>query len=508
MGGFFGDSPAPSSGFFRVFHIPDWLADFSGYTFDGPTFIPVDYAAPDAPTNYVDDGVVLINGQQFDDAVFTPYTIGTNTYWGMGIYFDRLPKGTNTIQLLTTIRQSDSLNDQTPYMVFSNAPQTIVIGNFLTFTNWDDFIWNNTNYTFKAQCSATNINWEIDIYDVNDEFVNYQTGYSADGNISWTWDLSDYSENSRNDDSDPYFYPYIIITQNSTPGGSPQPDDYGDPDPMPPISRSYPNPGAWLVSYMDNFYIDGLTNVSNPSSYSQGIGSIIGAAEQWSVPVEQVPIKYGRTYSQTNRNDSWFNLKGWLQTWDFRNFYYFGHGNSTGIGGDTNITDGNNVFGAGITPGTKAYLPDWYVRQNITVNPYSGSHPFRFVFLDGCDTGKGDLPDAFGVPKQHLTLDYYQSTNTNPRHVRPSAFVGWNTETGWNTNGWGTISSSWSFRETWASDWSLGGDPPGQETLINALDFARDNTSWASPSQINLDLCVFGYWNLQYRQYNYGGDWP
>ncbi len=164
----------------------------------------------------------------------------------------------------------------------------------------------------------------IDIYDVNDEFVNYRTGYSADGNISWTWDLFDYSGNSRNDDSDPYFYPYIIITQNSTPGGPSQP--------------------------------------------------------------------------------------------------------------------------------------------------------------------------------------YYQSTNTNPRHVRPSAYVGWNTEIGANTNGWGTIDQFWNYRETWAGQWSLG--QSGQETLKNSLNDAENFTQWASPSQIDGALCLYGFWDLQYRQYNYGGDWP
>jgi hypothetical protein len=499
------DVSAPTTGFFRVFHIPDWLVSFDGYQFDGPTFIPVDYEEPDAPEDHVDDSVVLINGQPTGYSQFTPYVINNITYWGVGIFFDRFPNGTNTIQLLTTIRQSDTLNGQTPSMTFSNAPQTIVIANTISFTNWDDFIWNNTNYTFNAQSSIPNVNWEIDVYDVNGYFVNSQTGFSADGNISWTWDLTDTNGTSRNDDGDPYFYPYITISQSA---GPIQPDQTGEPDPMPPVARSYPNPGAWIVSYMDNFYVDGITNPSNPSSYSQGIGSIAGAAADWSIPVESVPIEYGRTYTQTNRNDSWNNLKAWLQTWNFRNFYYFGHGNPSGIGGDTNITDGYNVFGAGNAPGTQAYLADWYVRQNITVNPYSGSHPYRFVFIDACNTGKGDLPDAFGVPKQQQTLGYYQSATTNPRHVRPSAYVGWNTEIGANTNGWGTVDQFWNFRETWAADWSLGGSPAGQETLINSLDFARDNTSWASPSQVNSDLCVYGYWDLQYRQYNYGGDWP
>jgi hypothetical protein len=208
-----GDPPAPTTGFFQVFHIHNLLANFSGYTFNGPTFIPVDYAAPDADVDYVDSTTVLIGGQPTDYAQFMPYVINGVTNWGMGIYFDRLPNGMNTIQLLTTVRQSDTLNDQTPYIVFSNAPAAITIGNLITFTNWDDLILSNT-YTFKAQSSIADVDWEIDIYDVYDDFVNYQTGHSSDGSIAWAWDLTDYNGNSRSDDSDPFFYPYITITGN------------------------------------------------------------------------------------------------------------------------------------------------------------------------------------------------------------------------------------------------------------------------------------------------------
>jgi hypothetical protein len=38
--------------------------------------------------------------------------------------------------------------DQTPYMVFSNAPQTVVISNFVTYTNWSSLILSNS-YTFN-----------------------------------------------------------------------------------------------------------------------------------------------------------------------------------------------------------------------------------------------------------------------------------------------------------------------------------------------------------------------
>ncbi|MGH7952494.1 MAG: hypothetical protein ACREFE_11330, partial [Limisphaerales bacterium] len=197
----------PSTGFYRVFHIPNWLADVTNYVFDGPTFIPVDFADY---MDRVDDLTVLIDGQPTDDSVFTPYVNGGVTNWGVGIYFDRMANGVHTIQLLSTLRISDTLNDNTVFLVLSNAPESIVVSNLVTFTNWTDLIWNNTNYTFQAQSSIPNVNWEIDIYDVNGSFVNSQTGYSSDGNISWTWNLTDSNGNPRtNPESDPFFYPYI-----------------------------------------------------------------------------------------------------------------------------------------------------------------------------------------------------------------------------------------------------------------------------------------------------------
>lgn len=386
MGGSPVDPPAPTTGFFCVYHIPNWLADFSGYTFDGPTFIPVDYAAPDAPVDYVDSTTVLINGQPTDYAVFTSDVYGGVTNWGMGIYFDRIPNGTNTIQLLTTVRQSDTLNDQTPYMVFSNAPQTITIGNTFIYTNWANLILSNT-YTFNAQSSVPNVNWEIDIYDAYGNFVNYQTGYSSDGNISWTWNLTDYNGNPRaNGDADPFFNPYLTITPGS--GGGAVPDgSYGGW--TPPVAAQFPSAGCWLFAYMDKFYDDGTSNYGGADSYYlPAIQNMEGGTALYDFAFWDYPIKFGTTYLQTDRDASWQSLgSNYLQRWNIRNFYYFGHGAPDSIGGDINTVDSsNNITGAKNLPGSKAYLTSKWVHDNVTFNNWWGTILFRFVFLDGCDT--------------------------------------------------------------------------------------------------------------------------
>lgn len=510
VGGSSGDSANPTTGFYRVFHIPDWLADFSGYTFTGPTFIPVDFESPDAPVDYVDSATVLVNGQPTDNALLMPYVISGVTNWGVGVYFDRFPNGVATIQLQTFVRQSGVLNDQTPYMAFSNAPATITIGSAISFTNWSDLILSNT-YTFCAQSATPNVDWEIDIYDVYNNFVNYQTGHSSDGNISWTWNLTDYNGASRIDDSDPFFYPEITITPTANSGGQVHPNAGGGSTtkPMPPVASQFPSAGDWLFCYLDKDYDDGSTNYpGGTSTMIDGIYEMAGGPELWNLSGYVEAIKFGRTYLQSERNDSWKQLEeGYIQAWSIRNFYYYGHGSPGSIGGDQNTVDSSNyVTGSINLPGGHAYLTSQWVHDNVTFNKSQGAQPYRFAFLDGCNTAgpKSTWPWAWGVPSEAKDLSYYQSTN-NATKARPSAFVGWDVEVGGKD--WGTIDKFWQFRKTWMATWSVqsyGGNPA---SIADAFETARNNSGWV-PNQVQAHLKEYGYVGMTFRQFNNAGDWP
>jgi hypothetical protein len=491
------DINGTTTGFFRVFHIPDWLVSFDGYQFDGPTFIPVDFSEPDAPTNLVESITVLINGQPTDDFTYlTQQVIDGTAYAGVGIYFDRFPNGTNTIQLLTTVRQSNVLNADTPYMVFSNAPQTIVFNNFVTYTNWSSLILSNT-YTFNAQSTTTNVDWEIDIYDQNGDFVNSETNYSASGTIAWTWDLTDYTGADRSDgDNDPFFYPYITITPAS---GGTDPGGY-----MPAVAAQFPSSGSWLFSWMDKFYDDGSTNYGGADSYyTNAINTMQGGPIEWGIGTWDAPIKYGRTYAETNREASWVNLQNFLQFWPIRNFYYFGHGAPNSVGGDINTVDTNDMITGGITlPGSTSKLTSQWVHDNVTFNQLRGGQPYRFVWLDGCNTAatNGNWPWAFGIPNQAEYLGYYQSS-ANTTGARPNAFAGWDVEVG--GPGWGTIPNFWQFRSLWMADWA---GTTGKQ-LNDAFSDANDFSSWISAGQF-AHLKQFGFTSMTFFQYNHDADWP
>ena len=503
-------SPAPTTGFFRVFHIPDFRINFTNYNFSGLWFIPTDYAAPDADVNYVEHTTVLIGGQPTDEAQFMPYDIGGVTYWGVGINFARFPNGTNTIQLVTTVRQSNVIGDDTPEMVFSNAPAAINIQNLISYTNWSDLIING-NYTFNLQC-VPNVDWEIDIIDWNGQWVNGSTGHSSDGNISWTWNLIDWQGYSRgNFDSDPAFFPYITITGNlgssaqnggAQPNGSSSASTWAD-----PFGNQYPSIGGWYFAYMDRFYLDGTPDYTADGIMHSGLNNLAGGPAMWGEPSWQYPLKFGYPpyYSQSDRDSSWTNFANDLYFSGVRNLYYFGHGNPNSIGGDWDVTDPyGRRTGAYLPPGSKAELTADYIRKNITHNTSWGGRRYRFVFLDCCYSAAANssMPWAFDIPMQQEPL-YYYHTGNNKSRGRPSAFVGWDTAMSTGGSQWGNVVSAWSCRQYWMALWS----GTFQEHLDDAIYDANTYSGWIAPSQYYGHIRIWGYNVMMFDEYNYGGDW-
>ncbi len=97
-------------------------------------------------------------------------------------------------------------------------------------------------------------------------------------------------------------------------------------------------------------------------------------------------------------------------------FYFYGHGNNNGnaIGTQT----------AGITAkDVGTLLGNLYTPANYGANAGKQvmvTHkPFNFVFLDGCNTGLGDFPEAFGIPK------FVSGDALNEADLHKRAFMGW-----------------------------------------------------------------------------------
>jgi hypothetical protein len=136
---------------------------------------------------------------------------------------------------------------------------------------------------------------------------------------------------------------------------------------------------------------------------------------------------------------------------NFRNFYFFGHGSPYTIGG----VAGDPTIG---------YTQISHRLSNffVTAKPVD-YHPYRFVFIDGCNAGKGGFCEAFGISAQTLSRAFFTTAG-----VRSRAFLGFKENVTFNPQ-------QWEAREDMLAnvfgDWVVRG-----RTLEEAVNNARNFT--------------------------------
>jgi hypothetical protein len=98
-----------------------------------------------------------------------------------------------------------------------------------------------------------------------------------------------------------------------------------------------------------------------------------------------------------SRKENWDFVRYALTLPAARNYYFYGHQSGSNLGG-TEDSDYN--------------IPLDYLKENI-----KGS--YRFVFLDGCNTGDAKWREAFKIP------DHGDPAIYRRRRVPPGVFIGW-----------------------------------------------------------------------------------
>ena len=99
--------------------------------------------------------------------------------------------------------------------------------------------------------------------------------------------------------------------------------------------------------------------------------------------------------------------------------YYFGHGTpySFGVSANDHITYSQIVTNLNNFPSSR--VP-------------TNSHPYKLVFLDGCLTGGGPLCEGFGIPSGQYDTNFFLLAG-----VRTRAYVGYTKEISFNPTQWG-----------------------------------------------------------------------
>jgi len=244
------------------------------------------------------------------------------------------------------------------------------------------------------------------------------------------------------------------------------------------IFYSHPMIGQkWVVAFMPVY---GAVDLNNPTYRAASeLAEMMGAAVQ---TVVQSPYGSEGTVNDQNTtadgqavlsmndpnnpspDDGWYwtQLIGFLNESGAHNFFYYGHAASEFIGmkyyhhlDSVAVAD---MLENNLSSGTQTL----YGPQN---------HPYRFVFLDGCNTARGGLPMAFGIPNQVVPEDDWDSKY----HLQPRAFLGWPWYTSWTLGTHGAIGmdeTHMSFVENFFGLWSGQGSGQPPLNLGTALDQA------------------------------------
>ncbi len=275
----------------------------------------------------------------------------------------------------------------------ANSPTiSITTSNEITFENYmRNYGDIGTTVLINATSAHPSTDWILYVYDDHTNYLGYFNGHTDDGDIGVYWDYS----------GTPYtnsqFFSFELQTEYIDP---PVPKTYKQNDPW--IAT-----GAWAmaVQHAFNNITDSETLYSELSGFAGAAGGNGGAKP--SLDGDGNP--YAISFQDGNEVSTWATFKTALYDPATRNLVYFGHGGPNGIGynqGNPNISITANEI------------------QNMlhTIpNGQTNRHAFRFVFLDGCATGAGTLPESFGiVHKENVDGIYYYYAS-----LRYSCFVGW-----------------------------------------------------------------------------------
>ncbi len=263
------------------------------------------------------------------------------------------------------------------------------------------------------------------------------------------------------------------------------------------VLYSHPMNGRkWAIAFMpvygeidsgDNSY--GYLNEMMAASVAAVVGSAYGQNDD-AVVNNQNTTAGDWPGLILNASSRWNQLRGLLSQPDFHNFFYFGHGWTDLIGRNS---------GDKITSAEMQTL----LTNNCTWTYYGGAqlygaikHPYRFVFLDGCNTATGYLPLAFGIPPLRISEDDWD----NKYHLQPRSFLGWGGGAAWTLKKEGGPSPMPQDHKNFVANFWLGWGGNSQNQLQNSLFNAAFTEEGQRFTELDQKIVLFGSPTLPFYQ--------
>jgi hypothetical protein len=364
-----------------------------------------------------------------------------------------------------------------------SPPVTVNVYNEISFPNWvPEFGELGNSLLIWANSAHTDADWYIDIYDSHYSYIGTFGGHTDDGNISGIWNLiGPYGEPHTNDN----FFVFVVTTVFDDPESA-----YAVSPPIYKKLEQWSGAGAWVA--VEQHAWDG--SIDRELLYEE-LAGFVGAAQNVGWQVSPPPyqgdyniaphaLNFGADNPQGDAD--WQAFRNALYDPHSRNLVYFGHGGPDGLG--YNPANANRYI-------TAAEIGN--VLHTIPAGQ-TNSHSFRFVFLDGCSTAKGTLPEAFGIfHKENVPGWEYADAS-----LRYSAFVGWPKDKWIGILNGAYINYDHVNFITYIQGEMLGtgysGSPQAiKQAIINASNYP--NLFGFSSSSLK----VFGFWGLTFGLMNY-----
>jgi len=402
----------------------------------------------------------------------------------------------------------------------SSQPIAITVNNTISFPNYFSQIYGNQMWVYAA--TITNAAYTLDMYDANTNYLG-TFGGNADsaGTISFLWNLVD--DNGNTSDSTNFFGVYTVTTSgtsqvksksvhrvaNSATFLASSPTNktiYNKNSGVHPngsgtnavsANQLWAKEGAWtpnnnwVVCYAS---LTGDSTVDQRATYMivggagspSDYGGVLGTLDAYGLNGNLSPGNNAQAgYVFTLKDDTTRQqLLSYLGTSRYENFYYFGHGNDSAISAynapvtgidlqqmayaignvPLSMNDGEPVWDQDLDPD----LPTMY---QPTLSPsilHAALHPYRFVYLDACNTGRANFCEAFGIPAITVSTNFFAAAGVESR-----AFIGFTQPTGFDDsnsssdrNGWPSRSL---FLQQFLTSW-MDGNTDLSTIVVNAKD--------------------------------------
>jgi hypothetical protein len=362
-----------------------------------------------------------------------------------------------------------------------SQPVTVTINNIISFPNYFSQVFGDQMWIYAA--TIPDASYELDVYDENTNYLGSFNG-NADGGgtISFLWNLVDGSGNTSA--STNFVGVFTVDTS-----GQPNVRSMVAPEPMTNHNFLNPSPNKKTIAYKvkakggpvpnaggssasaknfwtkepawtpnDNWVVAyaPLTDpASDPNTALKQSFTMIGAESDGNEGV--VNTLANSTHSNlspgNNPDSTAFELTdatsrgqllGYLADHTYENFYYFGHGDDSHIsaynGAASAISKDQIAAALGNVPLSYQNPNSAYDNSSFppsfspTVAPNMqrvALHPYRFVFLDGCETARGNFSESLGIPAITVNTNFFATAGVESR-----AFVGYTKSISFNTSQW------------------------------------------------------------------------